>query len=184
MKFTKMSIPVGKKLEDTKVITFDDLVFIPHRVVGFNKQALVLFPNGYGLSVITGEHAYSSEDKPYEVGIIKSKVKPTEIITCTRIILDEYEFELNYEISNGDVIGYQTKEDINKLLVEVQHLDGEKLELSDIINPDASSPAILTITFDNITNLENTEIVNAINKVIDDYKTKNNSNFTYNLISY
>lgn len=72
MKFTKMSIPVGKKLKDTKVITFDDLVFIPHGSIGFDKHALVLFPNGYGLSVITGRNAYSSENKPYEVGIIKS----------------------------------------------------------------------------------------------------------------
>lgn len=184
MKFTKMSIPTGKKLEDSKVITFDDLVFIPHNVTGFDKQALVLFPNGYGLSVITGRNAYSSEDKPYEVGVIKSEVKPSEIITGTRVILDDYKFELNYELTNGDVLGYQTKEDINKLLIKVQHINGEKLELSDIINPDASGSYTVMITFDDITNLERTEIFNALGKVIKDYKAKNNSNFTYDLVSY
>lgn len=127
MKFTKMSIPTGKKLEDSKVITFDDLVFIPHNTMGFDKHALVLFPNGYGLSVITGRNAYSSEDKPYEVGIIESSVKLKRVITDSRAIMTNYEFGLNYEITDGDVIGYQTKEDINKLLLKVQLLSPDSL---------------------------------------------------------
>lgn len=70
------------------------------------------------------------------------------------------------------------------MLVKVQHLDGEKLELSDIINPDAPGFAQIMITFDDITNLEKTEIFNTLGKVIKDYKTENNSNFTYDLVSY
>lgn len=80
-------------------MTFKDLEFKPHPNIdfGFTSQARHDFPNGYGISVVDGPLAYCDEDT-YEVGIF-------------------YKGHLCYNTSlTSDVLGYQTPEDIDKIL--------------------------------------------------------------------
>ena len=86
--------------------TFQDLVFGPHPVgYGyFDTQAKMTFPNGYGVSVVTGSHAYSSEGRPYEVAIFDGNG-----LTYDTPITD-------------DVIGHQTAEDVTDIMRRVQEL--------------------------------------------------------------
>ena len=85
--------------------TFEDLEFKKHEVLGFGFQAEITFENGYGVSVINGDYAYSSQDKPYEIAIKKDG----------SICYDTY-------ITN-DVIGYQTKDDVTKVMAQVQNIN-------------------------------------------------------------
>jgi hypothetical protein len=49
---------------------FNDLVFEPHKTVGYGTQAKMQFGNGYGISVITGVSAYGEGDAPYEAAVL------------------------------------------------------------------------------------------------------------------
>jgi hypothetical protein len=76
---------------------------------------LIFFPGGYGLSVVRfrnpfgGGGSYTSNDiEDYEVAIIKGRKGNWEI--CYDTIL------------TNDVLGFQTKEDINKIISHVQRL--------------------------------------------------------------
>lgn len=62
-------------------------------------QKVFKFPNGYGISVISGYGTYSEDDKPYEICVLK--------------FVDEKTYELCYttEISN-DVVGWLTNEEV------------------------------------------------------------------------
>ena len=94
--------------------TFQDLTFGPHPVgFGLDTQARMTFPNGYGVSVVTGMHAYSSEGHPYEVAIFDGNG-----LTYSTPITD-------------DVIGHQTAEDVTDIMRRVQEL------------PDAATPALI-----------------------------------------
>ena len=46
-----------------------DLVFKNHPLGFDGTVATHTFSNGYGASIITGEHAYSNEDAPYELAV-------------------------------------------------------------------------------------------------------------------
>ena len=48
---------------------FTDLVFGAHPVFPDGTLANFTFPNGYGISVITGTSAYTSPAKPYEAAV-------------------------------------------------------------------------------------------------------------------
>ena len=62
------------------------------------------FPNGYGVSVITGFGSYTSAEGPYEVAILKDGV-------------------LCYDTPiTSDVLGYQSEEDVGSLLLQVEAL--------------------------------------------------------------
>ena len=63
------------------------------------------FPNGYGVSVITGSDAYTSTKKPYEVAILHHGK-----ITYDTHITD-------------DVLGYLDDEAVNLVLCKVESLD-------------------------------------------------------------
>lgn len=81
---------------------FEDLKFKNHRDYPvFDKHARHDFPNGYGISVLTGKHAYC-DDNTYEVAIMHNGK------LCYNTPLTD------------DVLGYQTKEDINKILAKLE----------------------------------------------------------------
>lgn len=79
-----------------------NLVFKRHPFDPSGTIASHTFSNGYGVSVITGEFAYSTEDSPYEVAILYND----EIV---------YDTELT-----GDVIGHNTEEDLDIILQQVE----------------------------------------------------------------
>ena len=89
------------------MITFDDIVFKPHPV-GEGVQGKIFFPGGYGISVVRFKlygmsGSYTSNDvEDYEVAILKG---------------DENNWDICYDTHlTSNVLGYQTKEDINKIL--------------------------------------------------------------------
>ncbi len=84
---------------------FTDLVFISHRnTPHFSTQASINFDNGYGVSVITGKGAYSSDAQPYEIAILHG---------------DEIYYDSGI---TDDVIGYQTAEDVTNVMKLIQEL--------------------------------------------------------------
>ena len=48
--------------------TFQELKFQDHTLVG-RKQCIVQFPNGYGASIVQGEHTYGGKDGLYELAV-------------------------------------------------------------------------------------------------------------------
>lgn len=84
--------------------TFEDLKFIEHpNKPFFNKQARMDFDNGYGVSVINGQHAYCS-DSTYEVAIM-------------------YKGSLTYNTDiTDDVIGHQSEKQVTEIMKQVQEL--------------------------------------------------------------
>lgn len=68
----------------------------------------LIFDNGYGLSAIQGLNTYSGE-KTYEIDILKRFIDSND---------DEY-WELCYPITN-DVLGYQTLDEIEKIIEQVK----------------------------------------------------------------
>ena len=95
------------------MITFKDIEFRPHST-GEGLHGMIFFPGGYGLSVVRFKHPYSTryssytDDKTWEVAIIKGTK-------------DQWEICYDTELTN-DVLGHQTKEDINKII----NLKGEE----------------------------------------------------------
>lgn len=84
---------------------FKDLEFKAHRAsYGFDTQARLDFSNGYGVSVITGSSAYTSNSAPYEVAIM-------------------YKGSLTYNTDiTDDVLGHQSEEDVTDVMKRVQEL--------------------------------------------------------------
>lgn len=92
--------------------TFDDLEFDVHparfSMFGkFSEQARMDFDNGYGVSVITGSGAYSDNEHPYEVAVMKdgSLCYDTDI--------------------TDDVIGYCDTQKVTDIMKQVQELKGD-----------------------------------------------------------
>lgn len=85
--------------------TFKDLEFTEHPYTfGFDTQAAINFENHYGVSVITGKNAYSSDTEPYEVAVLYQG----ELCFLTPI--------------TDDCIGYQTEEGVTDIMLKVQQL--------------------------------------------------------------
>lgn len=83
--------------------TFDDLIFKFRKGIPI-IQARMDFPNGYGISVISGAWLYCDDDT-FEVAIFKDG-------------------HLCYDTPiTDDVLGYQTQEDITKIMIELQSYD-------------------------------------------------------------
>lgn len=93
------SNPVGSAM-----LTFKDLEFKPHPLSETDPtaiQAIAEFDNGYGVSVIRGRYFYCN-DKTYEVAILKDG-------------------SLCYDTPiTDDVLGYQTKDQVTKIMKELQ----------------------------------------------------------------
>jgi hypothetical protein len=86
--------------------TFKDLTFTvhPNAYLRYGTQAEMNFDNGYGISVITGEAAYTSDNKPYEIAIL-------------------FEGNLTYNTHiTDDVIGHQDSKDVTRVMQQVQEL--------------------------------------------------------------
>ena len=86
-----------------------DLDFKQHsNSYGFSTRALVFFDNGFGASVITGEHAYSDDDHPYELAVMKGNAE---------------KHSLTYETSvTDDVIGYLDEKAVSETLRAIEEL--------------------------------------------------------------
>jgi len=85
--------------------TFQELKFQDHTLVG-RKQCIVQFPNGYGASIVQGEHTYGGSKGLYELAVFG---KNGEITYDTPI--------------TDDVLGYLSEEDVEKTLTEIKNLD-------------------------------------------------------------
>jgi hypothetical protein len=84
--------------------TFKDLIFKEHPSVPFfMKQARMDFDNGYGISVVNGQSAYSSEGT-YEIAVMKGG----QITYDTHI--------------TNDVIGYLLPEEVTEVMKDIQEL--------------------------------------------------------------
>ena len=83
------------------MITFDNIKFDTHPLGGVSGK--LFFPGGYGISVVRHDYSYTSKNiDDYEVAILKG---------------DQDNWEICYDTHfTNDVLGYQTKEDINKIL--------------------------------------------------------------------
>ena len=87
---------------------FSDLDFHPHGNMPDGIAARYFFPNGYGVSVVQFPGSYGYEEGLYEVAILKELEEDWEICYDTPI--------------TDDVIGYQSVEDIDNLLSQVESL--------------------------------------------------------------
>jgi hypothetical protein len=92
---------------------FTDLDFHPHGSFPDGTAARHFYPNGYGVSVVQfttsyGCGSYGAEEGLYEVAILKGLEEDWEICYDTPI--------------TDDVIGYQSVEDIDNLLSQVESL--------------------------------------------------------------
>lgn len=68
------------------------------------SRAQFTFENGYGVSIVTGEYAYTSEDKPYELAVLRDG-------------------ELCYDTPiTNDVVGYCNEDMVNELLEKIEQL--------------------------------------------------------------
>jgi len=89
--------------------TFEDLVFKKHPSFPMPAmQAKMFFPNGYGISVITGKYAYSDDENPYE---------------CAVLIGNSEKWNLTYDTPiTDDVIGYCNEEKVTEIMKQIQKL--------------------------------------------------------------
>ena len=86
------------------VTTFQELKFQDHTLVG-RKQCIVQFPNGYGASIVQGEHTYGGKDGLYELAVFG---KDGHITYDTPI--------------TDDVLGYLTEQDVEDTLNKIKNL--------------------------------------------------------------
>ena len=87
---------------------FSDLDFQPHEDWNDGVQAIHLFENGYGVSVIRTPFSYGGPNGLYEVAVIRGNSDNWQITYDTPI--------------TGDVLGWQTPQDIDDVLNRVQSL--------------------------------------------------------------
>jgi hypothetical protein len=94
--------------------TFKDLVFNNHPA-GDGKQAVMLFPNGYGVSIVRfnlpggfGYGSYTSDESEWELAVLKET---------------EDEWSLTYETPiTDDVLGHLSEDDVTEIMAKVQSL--------------------------------------------------------------
>lgn len=87
--------------------TIDDLDWKPHPAGIGGERAVVKFPNGYGASVVRGGMFYT-DGGTYELGVLGP------------------DGHLTYETPiTGDVLGYQTAEEINDVLARIEALPAD-----------------------------------------------------------
>lgn len=84
--------------------TFKDLEFRPHRDVD-GLHSVMMFDNGYGVSVIKTPFSYGGKMGLYELAVLDSG----EDITY------------NTPVTN-DVLGHLSEEEVTKYMIEVQKL--------------------------------------------------------------
>lgn len=100
---------------DTSIKTFEDLEFQPwasrHEVTPSSfsgllgaEQAIMEFPNGYGVSVLFGEAFYSNGIDTYELAVLHNG-----------------HLDYTTEVTN-DVLAYITKEEVTAAMITIQKL--------------------------------------------------------------
>ena len=88
-------------------MNFSDLQFQPHSI-GNGVQAKHFFDNGYGISVVRFPGSYGFRDGLYESAVLKGT---------------EEDWELCYNsVITDDVLGYQSEEEVEVLLHDVENL--------------------------------------------------------------
>lgn len=86
--------------------TFNDLEW---RLLNGGKQGIKFFPNGYGISVVNHQFSYTHGDDDYEIAVLVGK--------------DDKHFRLTYDTPiTDDVIGYQSVDDVNEVMKQIQEL--------------------------------------------------------------
>ena len=84
--------------------TFNDLEFKDDKQRGLSA-ARIIFDNGYGASVVKGEHTYGGRDGLYELAVLGKDGR------------------LTYETPvTDDVEGYLSEDDVTKLMEQIQKL--------------------------------------------------------------
>ena len=86
-----------------KMKTFEDLRFRPHRMDGV--QSIMMFDNGYGVSVVRTTFSYGGKMGLYELAVLDSG----EDITY------------NTPVTN-DVLGHLSEKEVTRYMIEVQKL--------------------------------------------------------------
>ena len=94
-----------RKPNSQNVVTFQELEFQLHPM-GMGKQCIVQFPNGYGASIVQGEHTYGGSKGLYELAVLG---KDGEITYDTPI--------------TNDVLGYLSEAEVEKTLLDIKNLD-------------------------------------------------------------
>jgi hypothetical protein len=84
--------------------TFESLNFNPHPM-GFGKQCVVQFPNGYSASIVQSEYTYGGKEGLYELAVFG---KDGNITYDTPI--------------TNDVEGYLSESDVESLLTQIKEL--------------------------------------------------------------
>lgn len=88
---------------DTTV--FEELNFQLHPM-GTGQQCIVQFPNGYGASIVKGEHTYGGSQGLYELAVFGK------------------DGEISYETPiTSDVLGHLSEGDVEKTLTDIKNLD-------------------------------------------------------------
>jgi hypothetical protein len=85
---------------------FDKLEFKQRDDGITGSHAYMEFDNGFVASIITGPEAYGNVGAPYELAVLY----------CGKLHYDN-------PVANGDVAGYQTREEIDALLEQVKGFD-------------------------------------------------------------
>ena len=87
-----------KKFQDLSFEFFSDIYL-------HGKRARMLFPNGYGVSVISHNYSYGGKDGLYEIGVLDTAG------------------DLCYDTPvTNDVIGWLSEDDVSRVMREVQEL--------------------------------------------------------------
>lgn len=85
-----------------------DLEFKPHSSVLGGTMTSVFFDNGFGASIITGDQFYTSNNKPYELAVLKGTKGHSQLTYDTEI--------------TDDVMGYLTESEVDKILKKIESL--------------------------------------------------------------
>lgn len=93
-----------REATNLNVINFNDLQFKPHPM-GFGKQAIIKFSNGYGASVVQGPYTYGGDAGLYELAVFGKD----GYITYDTPITD-------------DVVGSITENEVSEILEKIQNL--------------------------------------------------------------
>ena len=90
-------------------MNFSNLQFNPHKnYPDTGVQAKHFFDNGYGVSVVSFPGSYGFRDGLYESAVLKGT---------------EEDWEICYDsVITDDVLGYQSEEEVEVLLYEIENL--------------------------------------------------------------
>lgn len=86
---------------------FNDLAFKPIKALG-GVQSIVVFPNGYGASIVCHQFSYGGPDGLYEIAVLDGS-------------------NITYDTPvTSDVLGYLSEEDVEKTLADIEALPSKK----------------------------------------------------------